>query len=179
MRREPNPNRVTRPALPYLDNLRAVLITLAINLVLVLATNPGLKGYGPTELAIDAVVCGLLTAAIDVVYVQSRLAKAWNAGLVPEEVPVSQWIGRLPRGGLGLVLVLGTAAAAFCAAFNLALFRYYGFTHWTFGQFLLYKLVYALILSEQLVSLAILRMVHPDCDPRREASPTATEGGEP
>lgn len=170
-----NPNRVTRPSLPYLNNLQTVLITLAANFVLVFVFNFKMAGYDVYGIAIDAVICAMLTAAIDVLIVQASMKKAWAAGAVPKQVPVSKLMMRLPKRGIGLMLIFGGVFAVICAAINCGLFLYYGFETWTFWQFMLYKLVYSLILSERLVSMAILRMVQEDCDPRRGASAAGKE----
>ena len=166
-----NPNRVTRPSLPYLNNLRSVLITLAINFALVLAVNFKMAGYDVYALALDSVICGYLTAVIDVGLVQQSMRKVWATDAVAQPVPVSPLMMRLPKGGVGLMLILGTAAAVLCVAVNCGIFLYYGFERWTFWQFMLYKLVYSLILSERLVSLTILRMVQNDCGPWRPPAP--------
>ncbi len=170
-----NPNRVTGPSLPYLDNWRGVLITLAANVGLVFATNIRMHGYDARAIAIDAAICGLLTAALDVLLVQTGMRKAWAAGVVPAQVPVCPWMMRLPRRGFGLMLAYGVPAAILCLAVNGGMFRFYGFETWTFGQFMLYKLVYSLILSERLIRLCILRMVQADCDPRRGPPPSGKE----
>lgn len=170
-----NPKRVTRPSLPYLNNLQSVLITVAVNFALVWAFNYKMTSYHVYGIAIDAVVCAMLTTMIDVLIVQAGMKKAWAAGAVPGQVPVSELMMRLPKRGIGLMIVFGAVFSVICVAANCGIFLFYGFKSWTFWQFMLYKLVYSLILSERIVSLTILRMVQSDCRPERGAA----EIGEP
>lgn len=166
--------RVTRPSLPYLDNLQAVAITVAINFILAWAANFEMASYNVYALAIDAAICGMLTAVIDVLIVRAGMKKAWAAGIVPREAPVSGLMMKFPKGGIGLMLALGAAASIVCVAVNCGLFLFYGFESWTFWQFMLYKLVYSLVLSERLISLTILRLVQKDCAPRPPADAKET-----
>lgn len=174
MHRLQNRKRVTRPSLPYLDNLRGVLITVAINFILVWAANFRMAPYNVYAVALDAAICGVLTAVIDVLIVRAGMKKAWAAGIVPREVPVSGLMMKFPKGVIGLMLALGAAASVVCIAVNCGLFLFYRFERWTFWQFMLYKLVYSLILSERLISLTILRLVQKDLNP---APPAAAKEG--
>ncbi|MBU9889109.1 MAG: hypothetical protein KTQ49_04490 [Candidatus Omnitrophica bacterium] len=170
MHRLQNRKRVTRPSLPYLDNLRGVLITVAINFILVWAANFGMAPYNVYAVALDAAICGVLTAVIDVLIVRAGMKKARAAGIVPREVPVSHLMMKFPKGTFGFMLALGAAASVVCIAVNCGLFLFYGFERWTFWQFMLYKLAYSLVLSERLISLTILRLVQKDLDPEPPAA---------
>ena len=163
--------RVTKTSLPYIDNAKAVAITLLLNLVLSWIFR--LDRYEAYNIVVDAVICALVTTVINVLTVWYFVRKAYAAGVVPSEVPVSKFVMRLPKNRLGLMAVFGTFFAVLCAGINHTVFTWYGFESWTFGQFLLYKLVYSLILSERIVSLGILRLVQPDCrKPDGEATTT-------
>ncbi len=166
------PIRITNVSLPYVDNARTISLTLLLNLLLPWIFR--LDRYGVRDIVVDAVICAILTVAIDVVIVWRGVRKARAAGAVPKEVPVSKFMMRLPKTPLGLIAVFGIFFTVLCAGFNYSVFTWYGFESWTFGQFLLYKLVYSLILSERIVSLSILRLVQPDCreSDADHASPT-------
>ena len=153
--------RITKPSLPYIDNAKAISITLLLNLLLPWMFR--LDRYGAGDIIVDAVICALLTTIINVLVVWHFVRKARAAGIVSKEVPVSKLMMRLPKNRLGLIAVFGVFFAVLCVGINYTVFTWYGFESWTFGQFLLYKLVYSLILSERIVSLCILRLVQPDC----------------
>ena len=152
--------RVTKTSLPYIDNAKAVAVTLLLNLLLPWIFR--LDRYEAQDIIIDAVICALLTTIINVLVVWHFVRKAQVAGAIPHEVPISKFMMRLPKSRLGLMAVFGTFFAVLCAGINYTIFTWYGFESWTFGQFLLFKLVYSLILSERIVSLGILRFVQPD-----------------
>lgn len=153
--------RMTGIALPYIDNAKTVAVTLLLNLLLAWLFR--LNQYEARDIVVDAVICAWLTVVIDVMVVWHCVKKARAAGAVPQEVPVSQLMMRLPKNRFGLIAVLGVVFTALCVGINHTVFSWFGFESWTFGQFLLYKLVYSLILSERIVSLGILRLVQPDC----------------
>jgi len=159
--------RITKTPLPYIDNAKAIAVTLLLNLLLPWIFR--LDRYEAGDIVVDAVICALLTTVINVWIVWHCVRKARAAGVVPNEVPVSKLMMCLPKNRLGLMAVFGIFFAVLCVGINHTVFTWYGFEHWTFGQFLLYKLVYSLILSERIVSLCILRLVQPDC----LAAPTA------
>ena len=153
--------RVTEVSLPYIDNVRTVVITLLLNLLLTWIFR--LQRYEIRDIVVDAVICALLTVAINIVIVWRSVRKAQEIGAVPDEIPVSRLMMCLPKNPFGLIVIFGIFFAALCVGVNTTVFTWYGFESWTFGQFLLYKLVYSLILSERIVSLGILRLVQPDC----------------
>jgi hypothetical protein len=153
--------RITKPSLPYIDNTKAISITLLLNLLLPWIFR--LDRYEAGDIVVDAVICAVLTTVINVLVVWHFVRKARAAGIVSKEVPISKLMMRLPKNRLGLIAVFGTFFAVLCVGINYTVFTWYGFESWTFGQFLLYKLVYSLILSERIVSLCIFRLVQPDC----------------
>jgi hypothetical protein len=164
-----NYNRITRPSLPYLNNLRSIFITVIANFLLVLAFNFKMVHYNVYTLALDAIICGMLTAIIDVLIVYFGVKKAWRKGTVPEEVPTNSFIMRLPKHPALLMIVFGFIASIVCVMINCGLFLFYGFTYWSFWQFMFYKLAYSLLLSQWLVSLSIFRMVQKDFNPEFSA----------
>ena len=153
--------RVTGIALPYIDNAKTVAVTLLLNLLLAWLFR--LKQYEARDIVVDAVICAWLTVVIDVMVVWHCVKKARAAGAVPNEVPVSKLMMLLPKNRFGLIVVFGVAFTGLCVGINHTVFSWFGFESWTFGQFLLYKLIYSLILSERIVSLGILRLVQQDC----------------
>jgi len=153
--------RITKTSLPYIDNAKAVAVTLLLNLLLPWLFR--LDRYEAGDIVVDAVICALLTTIINVLVVWHFVRKARVAGAIPREVPVSKLMMLLPKNRLGLMAVFGIFFVVLCVGINYTVFTWYGFESWTFGQFLLYKLVYSLILSERIVSLCILRLVQPDC----------------
>ena len=159
------PNRhfsVTKLALPYVDNVRTISITLLLNVLLTWCFR--LHQYEVRDIVIDAVICAWLTTVINVLIVWRCIRKARSAGAIPNEVPVNKAMMLLPKNRLGLIGVLGTFFTVLCVGINYTVFTWYSFESWTYEQFLLFKLVYSLILSERIVSLCILRLVQPDCE---------------
>ena len=167
--------RITKASLPYINNVWTVTITLLLNLLLSWLLR--LYQYEARDIIVDALICAILTVFIDVFVVRQGMQKAQAAGIIPEKVPVSKFMMLLPKNPWGLIAVFGLFFAVLCAGINYSIFTWYGFTSWTFGQFLLYKLVYSLILSERIVSLCIFRFVQPDC--KRPAVNSAAPTSQP
>lgn len=164
--------RITKVPLPYIDNAWTVSATLFLNALLTWIF--GLQRYGVRDIVIDAVICALLTTAIDVLVVWKLIKRARSRGMLPKEIPVRRWVMFLPKNLPGLIAVLGLFFAVLCVGVNYTIFTWYGFESWTFHQFLVYKLVYSLILSERIVSLCILRFVQPDCESKEDGPKTET-----
>ena len=119
-----NYNRITRPSLPYLNNLRSIFITVAVNFLLVLIFNFKMAHYDVYALALDSVICGMLTAIIDVLIVDFGVKKAWREGTVPEEVPTNSFIMRLPKHPVLLMIIFGFIASIACVMINCGLFLF-------------------------------------------------------
>lgn len=154
--------RFTRVSLPYLNNWQTVLITLLLNAALSFIGNFQMHAYDIYAIGLDAIICAFVTTTINVLIVYHGMQKAWQAGIVPPQVPVSRFMMMLPKSRLALIAVIGLSSALLCGLINCGVFYYFGFQLWTFAQFMLYKLAYSLLLSERIVSLVILRMVQPD-----------------
>jgi len=153
--------RITGISLPYINNVRTIAITLLLNLLLTWLLR--LYRYEAGDIVVDAVICAWLTVGINVMVVWHCLQKLRAVGAMPKEVPVSRLMMRLPKNRFGLIVVFGVVFTVLCVWVNHTIFSWFGFESWTFGQFLPFKLVYSLILSERIVSLCILRLVQPDC----------------
>ena len=86
-----NPNRVTRGVpLPYMDNWRTVLLTVALNVGLSLAVRFGQAELTRADVILHGSLLGLVTSVIDVYIVRARLKKAREQNSMPADVPVSR-----------------------------------------------------------------------------------------
>ncbi len=147
--------------LPYVDNAKAILITLAINLLAVFIFNwPGGVVYG--EVLWDSVFCACLTTAIDMGVVYPRLKKMRAAGVMPRRVPESRLMQRLPAHPLALGILYAAVFAALALAANALLLSFFGIRALAFLPWTVYKLIYATVLSVMLVEYCIFRYVQPD-----------------
>ncbi len=142
---------------PYLDDWKLIGITLAINvLCAVVFWHPG---FGRTDLAIDTLWCGLITAVIDVFAVRMLLRKGKVA---PLALPESAAVRILPKNPILLTLVLGVFSGALMAGANLLIFKVYALEQLNLPQYIAWKAVYSYWLSAFVIEFAILRLVQPD-----------------
>lgn len=150
-----------RTRLPYIDNARAVLTTLAINLVAVLIFNrPG--GVSYADVLWDSMICAVITVIIDVWLVHSRLKKMRTRGEMPWPVPESRFMQRLPQNPVALGLVYAIVFAVLAVGANAALLDFFDLRRLNFATWLVYKLAYATVLSVVIVEYCIFRYVQPD-----------------
>ena len=148
-------------SLPYVDNAKAILITIVINLVAVFVFNWP-EGVTYAGVMWDSLFCAVITAIINMWIVYPRLKKMRAQGEMPAQAPESHVMQRLPQNPLALGALYAIAFAALTIGVNAALLRFFGIRSMSFAPWTVYKLVYATVLSAKIVECCIFRYVQPD-----------------
>ena len=148
-------------SLPYIDNAKAVLITLAINLGVVFLLNwpDGVTYY---EVMWDSLFCALITTTINLWIVYAKLKKLRTAGEMPAHTPESGFMQRLPQNPFALGAIYAAAFAAFAIGVNAAVLWFFGIWNMAFAPWVAYKLIYATLLSVKIVEYCVFRYTQPD-----------------
>lgn len=147
--------------LPYIDNAKAVLITLAINIAVVFIFHwPG--GITYAGVMWDSLFCALITTAINMGIIYPKLKKMRASGEMPPHVPESRFMRRLPHNPVALGAIYAVLFAALTVGANALILRFFSIGNMTFAPWLVYKLVYAALLSAKIVECCIFRYVQPD-----------------
>lgn len=147
--------------MPYVNNTKAVLITLAINLVVVFLFNWP-DGVTYAGVLWDSLYCGIITAAIDMWIVYASLKKIRAGGRMPAQVPVSRLMQRLPKNPFALGVIYAVIFGVLLIGVNAAVLRFFGIQYMAFVPWTVYKLVYTAILSAKITEYIIFRYVQPD-----------------
>lgn len=148
--------------LPYIDHLRIILLTGAINLAMAFLFH----ARGPitqNTFLWDAAICGFTTAVLDAVFTCPYLFKLRAAGQLPASVPTNRFLQRLPKNAAAFTLLLAVFFSAVMALTAYAVVLFFEIEAYTFPRFIVWKVVYSCVLSAKIVELLILRMVQPDC----------------
>ena len=148
--------------LPYLNNLRVLLLTLALNVLCAVMFYYG-RRITLQGVLIDSAICGFTTSLIDVCIVAVRLRGLRKAGKLPAFVPQHRLLAFLPRRPVWLSLLLGALFALLTPLLNGALIRFYQIERFAFVPFLVWKMAYSSVLSVLLLELCVLRLAQPDC----------------
>lgn len=160
--------------LPYMNNATAILLTLGINLAIMVALNWG-KSFGLADVLLDAAICGVMTAVINVFFVRHYVTRALASQTLPANLPVSRMMMHLPRNPAFLGLLCALFFGLLTPLINGMIFIFYDFETLRFGQMLVCKLVYACFLSAKILEVAIYRYVQPDVtglSPAADAPPS-------
>lgn len=150
-----------RARLPHIDNARAILVTLAINLGVVFLFNWP-QGVVFSDVLWDSLICAVITVAIDMLFVYPKLRRMRAAGEMPAQVPESRLMQRLPQNPFALGAVYAVVFAALAVGCNAAILGFFGMWRLAFAPWAVYKLVYATVLSVGVVEYCIFRYVQPD-----------------
>ena len=148
-------------SLPYIDNTRTILITLGINLGVVFLVNWP-EGITFTGVIWDSLFCVIITTIIDMWIVYARLQKVRAWGGMPSQVPVSRLMQRLPRNPFALGAVYVVFFGALTIGINADILWFFDMWEMNFVQWMVYKLVYATVLSVKITEYSIFRYVQPD-----------------
>lgn len=148
-------------SLPYINNAKALLLTLAINLGAVFLFN------WPSGVSLDGVVwdslfCAIITTIISMWIVYARLKKMRASGAMPLRVPESSLMQKLPQNPAALGLLYAIMFGVLALGVNWALLRFFNVRELSFWPWLVYKLVYATVLSVKIIEYCIFRYVQPD-----------------
>ncbi len=160
--------------LPYIDNLRIVLLTIAINAIAAFVFFWGrpLTFWG---IMADAGICGIVTSFINVFVVSARIGELRSLGRLPKNVPLNRLIALMPKNPLGFAVTLGAVFGLLSPLFNAFVIRFYEIETFTFARFAVWRSIYTCVLSVKIVELAILRYVQPDCASASDAPQWGTE----
>ncbi len=153
--------RVQEEGLPYINNARAVLITVAINLASTFAFNFP-QGIAFQEILWEAPVFGAVTTAIDMAIIYPQLKKKRARGLLPVYEPGNRMMQKLPRHPAWLGLVYAVAFAALSLLANWAILSFFGIDRMTFAEWAVYEITFVTLLSVKIVEYIIFRFVQPD-----------------
>ena len=148
-------------SLPYIDNARAILITIAINLGTVFLFNWP-SGVTYADVMWDSAFCAFITTAINMWIVYPRLKRMRALGAMPAQAPESRFMRRLPQNPLTLGAFYAAAFAVLALGANAAFLWFFGIRNMAFAPWIAYKLVYATVLSAKIVECCIFRYVQPD-----------------
>ena len=147
--------------LPYVDNATAVLITVAINVVVVYIFNwPG--GVTYYEALVDSLICAAITTIINLWIIYTGLKKLRFCGQMPTCVPLSLFMQRLPVNPFALGLIYAVAFGFIIACVNGFILWFFDLQNMAFWPWLVYKLIYATWLSIKVAEFCIFRFVQPD-----------------
>lgn len=148
-------------SLPYIDNAKAVLVTVAVNLgVVFLFYWP--NGVTYPGVLVDSLICAAITTAIDLWMVYTRLRKLRSFGQIPSEVPINGLIQRLPQNPWALGVIFAAVFGVLTAGVNAAILWFFGLRSMAFLPWVVYKLVYTTVLSAGITQYCVFRYVQPD-----------------
>ena len=147
--------------LPYIDNAKAVIITLAINLGVVFYFNYPL-GITFSGILWDTFFCVIITTIINICIVYFYLKKMRTQGAMPANVPESRLMQLLPKNPflLGIVYIIVFSAITICT--NALITTFFALQNMSFLPWLFYKLIYATLVSIKIIEYSIFRYVQPD-----------------
>ncbi len=152
--------KTRKNGLPYVDNARAVLVTVAINLAIVFLFNrQGIDYYGAL---LDSFFCAIVTTVVDLWVVYARLKRMRTAGEMPAQVPESAFMQRLPQNPFALGVLYAAGFGALTVCINGAILQFFGLREMAFVPWLVYKLIYATALSVKVAEWCVFRYVQPD-----------------
>lgn len=147
--------------LPYINNGRAVFITLLINLAFAFAFcyPDGITFKGAM---LDAAFSGVSTTAIDMALIYAQMKRMRRMGTLPMEVPENRFMQRLPKNPVALGAVYAVAFAALSLGISWAILSFFGIRQMGFLEWAIYKLVFVTLLSVKIVEYCIFRYIQPD-----------------
>ena len=160
--------------LPFIDNTKAVLVTIAINGAAVFLCNWP-DGITYSGVMWDSCFCAVITTTINMWIVYPTLRRMRALGRMPARVPESAFMQRLPQNPIVLGAVYAIAFAALAIGFNALILRLFGIREMAFAPWAVYKLIYTTVLSVKIVECCIFRFVQPDWTNAGHYATPATE----
>ena len=148
-------------SLPYINNAKAVLITVAINLGVIFIFNFP-DGINMRGVMIDAPICALITTIINMWIVYTSLKKIRASGQMPQQVPISRLMQKLPKNPVALGIIYTLFFAVITMGINWLILTFFDMHNMTFMSWGIYKLIYSTVLSIKIVEFCIFRYVQPD-----------------
>lgn len=147
--------------LPYINNAKAVMVTLVINVACVFFFNYP-SGVTFDGVMLDSIYCAIITSILNMAIIYPALRKKRAMRDMPLEVPVSALMQKLPANPVLLAALYAACFTALTVAANWAVFRFFHIERMAFAPWLVYKLIYATLLSAKIVEYCIFRYVQPD-----------------
>ena len=147
--------------LPYADNAKAVGITVAINLGVVLFFSWP-DGVSYSGVMWDSLFCAIITTVIGLWIVYVGLKKMRDRGGMPSQVPENGFMQKLPQNPFALGAIYAAVFTALTIGMNAAILSFFDLETMTFVAWTVYKLVYATVLSAKIVECCIFRYEQPD-----------------
>ena len=165
-------------SLPYINNAKAVLITVAINLGVVFVFHFP-NGINLRGVVADTFLCAFITTMINMWIVYASVIKIRRAGKMPQQVPISGLMQRLPKNPVALGVIYAFAFAATTIAINWLILTFFDMSELSFIPWMTYKLIYSTILSIKIVEFCIFRYVQPDWAKERQENTLETVSRQP
>jgi len=150
-----------RIALPYVDNARAILLTVAINLAVVFVFFWP-DGVTFNDIILDSVICVIITVIINMMIVHSRLKRLREEGKMPSRVPVSRLMQRLPKNPALLAAVYALVFTPLAVGSIAVALWFYGLEEMGFVAWMSLKVLFAVVTSVIVMEYCIFRYVQPD-----------------
>ena len=152
---------LNRISLPYVDNVKAVLITIVINLgVVFIFFWP--DGVTFANVIMDSLICAIITTAINMTIIYFRMKKMRNEGLMPGRVPESPFMQKLPKNPFALGVIYAIGFGAVITGINALVLWFFEMPEMAFVPWMIYKLIYTTLLSIKIAEFCIFRYVQPD-----------------
>lgn len=147
--------------LPYVDNARAILLTVLINMLVVFFFHwpDGITFAGVMA---DTVTCVIITVIINMTIAYTTLRKMRDAGVLPRKVPESAFMERLPQNPVLLAILYIIFFSVVALALNATIMWFFGMSSLAFLPWLFSKLIYATVLSMKVFEYCVFRYVQPD-----------------
>ena len=161
----------TRIGLPYINSFRWIMFVALLNLAMAFIFQFG-RPITKEVLLLDALICGIVTSIINVLYANYKIRKLRSAGELPSTMPESRLVQKLLRNPALLMTVLAIFFAFFMLIFSNLIIWFYEIETYTFPRFAVWKVIYSTILSAKILEIIVLRFVQPDC--AREDDPEQT-----
>ena len=147
--------------LPYIDNAKAVFITLAINVGFAFLFYL-LIGVSYIGILWESLICAVTTTAINMWIVYTVLSKMRTAGILPSKVAENRLMQRLPQNPFALGLVYAFVFGVLVAGINLLIMKFFGLHGMGLIPWVIYKLIYTTILSTKIIEFCVFRYVQSD-----------------
>lgn len=166
-------SKAASSALPYINDFWSILITVAINVVCILAFNSNSE-ITVYHVLISAAICGVCTCIINVLLSYWTIKKMRRAGTLPPSVPESRFMMRLPLNPVLLILLFAVFFSAMIVLVNFAFVRFYEIQTFTLLRLVVWQSVYACLLAAIVSECAVLRFIQPDCSGTGDPAQTGT-----
>ncbi|MFY9401994.1 MAG: hypothetical protein WAQ07_01105 [Candidatus Omnitrophota bacterium] len=150
---------------PSINSIRELYASISSNLAFQLFFNPWVNPYtlgGKRSVLAEGVMCTLVTVLITIPAIAKALSAARRTGELSSRIPEISLMRWLPKNRWLFALLVSAIFAPAGGLLFAFIFKFYGFTSWTFYQLFLAKFAYLTVLGKVLAPLAIIRFTQPD-----------------